>query len=59
MDVMHKNLINIASCMQALSASVYPDGTVATPEGLFLGAERDDEGVLVSATTTLWVRTNL
>lgn len=45
-----------AALMQALSAESYPDGTVATAEQNFGGAERDADGVLTSAKSATWVR---
>jgi hypothetical protein len=42
--------------LQALSAPTYPDGTVATLEAAFVGAQTDSNGTLVSATSALWVR---
>lgn len=47
-----------AALMETLSASRYPDGSSATAESSFVGVQRDANGVITSATGTIWVLTS-
>ena len=44
-----------AAVLEALSADRYPDGGEVSPDGLFVDAVRDSNGILQSARMVIWV----